>query len=139
MEITQTLPQIPDTQNYTVTLNTIPHTSSNTRCHLNISLHHFVSNNNKPKFHESCSTKSKLYSMLQINLILKTPFDLRHLTTSSFTLYFSQPSEGTQQHSEETTQRKHTYVTTIPRYQQQKLWLQNGSPSLNNNNHFIHC
>ena len=53
-------------QNYTVTLNTIPHTSRNTRCHLNILLRHFVSNTNKPKLHESCSTKSKPYSMLQI-------------------------------------------------------------------------
>ena len=52
-------------QNYTVTLNTIPHTSRNTRCHINIPLRHFVSNTNKPKLHESCSTKSKPYSMLQ--------------------------------------------------------------------------
>ena len=59
-------------QNYTVTLNTIPHTSRNTRCHINIPLRHFVSNTNKPKLHESCSTKSKPYSMLQIkNLFLK--------------------------------------------------------------------
>ena len=36
-------------QNYTVTLNTIPHTSRNTRCHINIPLRHFVSNTNKPK------------------------------------------------------------------------------------------
>ena len=51
-------------QNYTVTLNTIPHASDNTRCFLNISLRHFISNTNKPKLHESCSTKSKPYSML---------------------------------------------------------------------------
>ena len=57
-------------QNYTVTLNTIPHTSDNTRCFLNISLRHFVSNTNKPKLHESCSTKSKPYSMLQIKNFL---------------------------------------------------------------------
>ena len=37
-----------------------------TRCHLNIPLSHFVSNTNKPKLHESCSTKSKPYSKLQI-------------------------------------------------------------------------
>ena len=53
-------------QDYTVTLNTIPHTSRNTGCHINIPLPHFVSNTNKPKLHESCSTKSKPYSMLQI-------------------------------------------------------------------------
>ena len=62
--------KIPDTQNYTVTLNTIPHTSRNTRCHINIPLRHFVSNTNKPKLHESCSTKSKPYSMLQIKNFL---------------------------------------------------------------------
>ena len=64
-------------QNYTVTLNTIPHTSSNTRCH-HISLRHFASNTNKPKLHESCSTKSKPYSMLQIKtffvVLLKKSF-----------------------------------------------------------------
>ena len=49
-----------------MTLNAIPHTSRNTRCHLNIPLSHFASNTNKPKLHESCSTKSKPYSMLQI-------------------------------------------------------------------------
>ena len=49
-----------------MTLNTIPHTSSNTRCHLSLSLRHFASNTNKPKLHESCSIKSKPYSMLQI-------------------------------------------------------------------------
>ena len=57
-------------QNYTVTLNTIPHRSDNTRCHINIPLRHFVSNTNKPKLHESCSTKSKPYSMLQIKNFL---------------------------------------------------------------------
>ena len=78
METTQTLPQIPDIQNYTVTLNTIPHTSRNTRCHINIPLRHFVSNTNKSKLHESCSTKSKPYSMLQIKtffvVLLKKSF-----------------------------------------------------------------
>ena len=40
-------------QNYTVTLNTIPHTSRNTRCHINIPLSYFHSNTNKPKLHKS--------------------------------------------------------------------------------------
>ena len=52
-------------QNYTVTLNTSL-TRPTIRCHLNIPLSHFVSNTNKPKHHESCSTKSKPYSKLQI-------------------------------------------------------------------------
>ena len=48
------------------------------------------------------------------NLFLKTPFDLRHLTSSSSSFYFlTTISEGTYKLSEETTQRKHTYVTTI--------------------------
>ena len=57
-------------QNYTVNLNTIPHTSHNTRFFLNISLRHFVSSTNQPKLHESCSTKNKQYSMLQIKNFL---------------------------------------------------------------------
>ncbi len=52
-------------QNYTVTLNTSL-TRPTTRCYLNIPLSHFVSNTNKPKHHESCSTKSNPYSKLQI-------------------------------------------------------------------------
>ena len=71
-------PKISDTQKYTVTLNTIPHTSSNTCCHPNIPLSHFVSNTNKPKHHKSCSTKSKPYSKLQIKtffvVLLKKSF-----------------------------------------------------------------
>ena len=57
-------------QNYTVTLNTIPHTARNTPYHMNIPLHHFVSNANKLKLHESCSTQIKPYSMLQIKNFL---------------------------------------------------------------------
>ena len=72
--------------NYTVTLNTIPHTSRNTRCHLNIPLSHFVSNTNKPKLHESCSTKSKPYSMLQIK---KTSFVV--LLKKSFVIHLCCP------------------------------------------------
>ena len=74
------------------------------------------------------------------NLFLKTPFDYRHTSSSSSTSFYflTTISEGPYKLSEETAQHKHTYVTTIPRYQQQKLWLQNGTPSLNNNNHFTH-
>ena len=63
-------PQKYQIQNYTVILNTIPHTSNNTRCHSNISLRHFVNNTNKPKLHESCTTKSKPYSKLPIKNFL---------------------------------------------------------------------
>ena len=49
------------------------------------------------------------------NLILKTPFDYRHLTSSSSSFYFlTTISEGPYKLSEETTQRKHTYVTPSP-------------------------
>ena len=58
-------PQLPDTQNYTVTLNTSL-TRPTTRCHLNIPLSYRVSKTNKPKYHESCSTKNKPYAKLQI-------------------------------------------------------------------------
>ena len=50
------------------------------------------------------------------NLFLKTPFDLRHLTSSSsssFLLFLTNLARGLTTLSEETTQRKHTYVTTI--------------------------
>ena len=51
-------PQLPDTQNYTVTLNTSL-TRPTTRCHLNIPLSYRVSKTNKPNHNESCSTKNK--------------------------------------------------------------------------------
>ena len=97
-------PKIPDTQNCTVSLNTIPHTSSNTRCHLNIPLRHFISNTNKPKLHESCSTKSKPYSMLQIksflccvvkvkfrhSFVLSKKYSVREIINFPETLYMSE-------------------------------------------------
>ena len=64
MQISQTLLQIPDTKLHG-DFKHIPHTFRNTRCR-HISLRHFVYNTNKPKHHESCSTKSKPYSKLQI-------------------------------------------------------------------------
>ena len=64
---THTLLQIPDTKLHG-DFKHILHTSSNTRCH-HIPLSHFVSNTNKPKLHESCSTKSKPYSKKQIETV----------------------------------------------------------------------
>ena len=74
-------------QNATIT---IPHTSDDTCCHLNLlnfSWLNFVSIS--ITFHKSCSTKSKpKYPMLQIKyLFTKTHFDSRHLTSLSFYLY----------------------------------------------------
>ena len=74
-------------QNYTVTLNTIPHTSRDTRCHINIPLRHFVSNTNKPKLRESCSTKSKPYSKLQIKTLIVV------LLKKSFVIHFVLPKK----------------------------------------------
>ena len=64
IEISQTLLQKPDTKLHG-DLKHIPHTSNNTLPSQH-PLSHFVSNTNKPKHHESCSTKSKPYSKLQI-------------------------------------------------------------------------
>ena len=91
-------------------------TPDNTRCLLNISWRHFVSNTNKPKPHESCSTsKANHIPRCNKNLFIKTPFDLRHLTPSSSPFQFpTNLVRGLTTLSEETTQRKHTYVTTIP-------------------------
>ena len=50
------------------------------------------------------------------NLFIKTPFDYHHLTSSSFYLLFlTTLARGLTTLSEETTQRKHTYITTYPR------------------------
>ena len=47
------------------------------------------------------------------NLFIKIYFDYRHLTSSSSSFYFlTTISEGPYKRSEETTQRKHTCVTT---------------------------
>ena len=65
METTQTLPQIPDTKLH----GDSKHNPSHVQQHTLPAQHpatRFHSNTNKPKLHESCSTKSKPYSMLQI-------------------------------------------------------------------------
>ena len=69
METTQAPPQIPDTKLHGDSKHNPSHVPQH-KCHLNIPLRHFVSNTNKPKLHESCSTKSKPYSMLQIKNFL---------------------------------------------------------------------
>ena len=84
--------------------------------------------------------KQTQYSMLQNkNLFLKTPFELRHLTSSSSTFYYSQPSEGTNntkrgsnQHNVNTHTLQLPLATNKPtspaKIILQKLRLQNGSP-----------
>ena len=73
--------------------------------------------------------QTQIFHAANKNLFLKTPFDLRHLTSSSFYLLFlTTISEGPYKLSEETTQRKHTYVTPI-------FLANNNLSSLNNNNH----
>ena len=99
MEITPTLPKY-QTWNYTVTSkvqflqlqqcqkNTIPHTSDDTRCHLNFSISSQYSQTSTslaaPKANPISHAANK-------NLFTKTHFDLRHLTSSSSSsFYFSQ-------------------------------------------------
>ena len=96
--------------------NTIPHTSDDTCCHLNLlnfSLLNFVSISiTSPRVLQH--RKQIQYSMLQIKLSIKTPFDYSHLTSSSFYLYLPlNLARGLTTLSEETTQHKHTYVTPI--------------------------
>ena len=56
--------------------------------------------------------QTQIFHAANKNLIPKTPFDYRHLTSSSSSFYFlTTISEGPYKLSEETTQRKHTYVT----------------------------
>ena len=69
METTQTLPQIPDAKLHGDSKHNPSHVPQHT-LPAHIPLCHFVSNTNKPKLHESCSTKSKPYSMLQIKNFL---------------------------------------------------------------------
>ena len=127
-------PQIPDTQNYTVTSKvqfqqlqqclsskSNEHNPSHVRRHMLPSQpsQHLITplclNTNKLKHHESCSTKSKpKFHAANKNLILKTPFDSHHLTSSSsFLLFLTNLARGLTTLREETTQRKHTYITTI--------------------------
>ena len=56
--------------------------------------------------------QTQIFHAANKNRFIKIYFDYRHLTSSS-SFYFSQPSEGLTTLSEETTQRKHTYVTPI--------------------------
>ena len=77
------------------------------------------------------------------NLFIKTPSDYHHLTSSSSPLLFLRNLARALQHSARKQHNVNTHTLQPilaskfpPRYQQQKLWLQNGSPSLNNDNHF---
>ena len=98
MEITPTLPQIPDTKLmvtskvqflqlphvfFSKCKNTIPHTSDDTRCHLNllnISSRHFVSVFTINSTSLAAPKANPKYSMLQIKTYFtKTHFDSRHL------------------------------------------------------------
>ena len=71
----------------------------------------------QPSTSLAASKANPIFHAANKNLFLKTPFDLRHLiSSSSSTFYFlTIMSEGPYKRSEETTQRKHTYVTTNPR------------------------
>ena len=59
--------------------------------------------------------QTQIFHAANKNLFIKTPFDLRHLTSSSSSSFYFLTTiyEGPYKRSEETTQRKHTYVTPI--------------------------
>ena len=61
--------------------------------------------------------------MLQIKLSIKTPFDYRHLTSSSFYLYLPLKL------SEETTQRKHAHTLQPILANNNKLSLATNKPT----------
>ena len=92
-------------------------TSDNTRCFLNISWHHFVSTLTSLNSTSLAAPKANHIPCCNKNLFIKTPFDLRHLTSSSTTLYISNNTL-----SEETLQRKHTYVTNHSSLTNNKNW-----------------
>ena len=107
MEITHTLPKYqtrnsrwhPKFNSYNCNMsfvknakNTIPHTSNDTRCHLNFSWLNFVSILTSLNSTSLAAPKANpIFHALNKNLFLKTPFDYRHLTSSSSSsFYFSQ-------------------------------------------------
>ena len=127
MEITPTLPKYQtrnsrwhpkfNSNNCNMSFVKMQRTQSLTRptTHAAISTSHnsISSQYSQPFTSLAVSKANPIFHAANKNLFLKTPFDYRHLTSSSSSFYFSQPSEGKYTLSEETTQRKHTYVTTI--------------------------
>ena len=83
--------------------------------HTAISTSHNSISSQKHNFSTSLAAPkaNPIFHAANKNLFIKIYFDLRHLTSSSSSFYVSQPSKGNYTISEETTQRKHTYVTTI--------------------------
>ena len=110
MEITPTLPQIPDAKltvtskfnSYNCDMSFVKNakvqslTSDNTRCFLNISWRHFVSTLTSLNPTSLAAPKANHIPCCNKNLFIKTPFDLRHLTSSSTSFYYlTTISEGT--------------------------------------------
>ena len=77
--------------------------------------HNSISSQYSQPFTSLAAPKANpIFHAVNKNLFTKTHFDSRHLTSSSSSFYFlTIISEGPYKLSEETTQRKHTYVTTI--------------------------
>ena len=69
--------------------------------------------------------QTQIFHAANKNLLIKTPFDYRHLTSSSSSSFYflTTISEGPYKLSEETAQRKHTYVTNFPSLTNQLLQL----------------
>ena len=110
MEITLTLPQIPDAEltvtskfnSYNCDMSFVKNAKvqslkyDNTRCLLNISWRHFVSTLTSLNSTSLAAPKANYIPCCNKNLFIKTPFDLRHLTSSSTTFYYlTTISEGT--------------------------------------------
>ena len=110
MAITPTLPQIPDAKltvtskfnSYNCDMSFVKNvkvqslTSDKICCLLNISSCHFISTLTSLNSTSLAAPKAKHIPCCNKNLFIKTPFDLRHLTSSSTTFYYvTTISEGT--------------------------------------------
>ena len=113
MEITHTLPKYQTHKNHGDSKHNPSHVQRHT-LPSQLLITQFRLNTHNPSQVLQHQKQTQYFMLQNKNLFLKTPFDLRHLTTSSSSsFYFSQPSEGNYTLSEETTQRKYTYITTI--------------------------
>ena len=125
-------PQIPDTWNSQwlqssfpptatwLSLNYVKHNPSHVRwqraAFLNFLITPFRLSYSQLSY-ETCSTNTNyIFHAANKNYSLKTHFDYRHLTSSSFSfIYPTSFSEGITNLARKQQQRQHTYVTTYPR------------------------
>ena len=103
--------------------NTILRTSKDMRCLSQLS-HNSVSSPYSQFFLRDLQPKNKLnIPCCKLKLFLKTHFDYRHLTSSSFLLLPYKPSEEVTKHKHVTTLSRSTITNNIPsRYQNKKIY-----------------